>query len=143
MLAKLKLPNALTILTAAIHSESPDSVLRNAALRALGLLGDDKAVPVLQEWATPGKPVETRSEAITSLGQLQKENREITQQIASYLKEPRANIRFATILALGERRDPSAIPALEALLHDQDLSAKMEPVVEAQIVRLKEKIDRK
>jgi aminopeptidase N len=136
-LGKVKAANALATLNAALAGDSPDNFLRNAALRAMGPLGDDKAVPALKEWAVPGKPIETRQAAISSLARLQKDDKQITQQIASYLPEPHAPIRFATIFALGERGDASAIPALEALLKSNDLSIEMAPMIKGQIARLK------
>lgn len=136
-IGKIKAPNALNTLNAALGGESPDNFLRNAALRAMGSLGDDKAVPALKEWAVPGKPIETRQAAISSLAKLKKDDREITQQIASYLPESHAPIRFAAIFALGERGDPSAIPALESLLKSNDLSIEMTPMIKGQIARLK------
>ena len=43
-LGKLKAPNSFAILESAINADSPDDILRKAALRSLGTLGDDKAV---------------------------------------------------------------------------------------------------
>jgi hypothetical protein len=40
-------------------------------------------------------------------GQAQKHNKEITTQIASYLSEQHAQIRFTSIFALGSRDDNS------------------------------------
>jgi aminopeptidase N len=135
-LGKLKAPNALAVLTAAINADSPDDFLRNAALRSLGYVDDDKGVPLLREWATPGKAIETRQAAIASLGRLEKGNKEITAQIAGYLRETHYPIRYAAIYALGSRGDASAIPALQALLKSDDLSIEMAPTVKKQIARL-------
>jgi aminopeptidase N len=135
-LGKLKAPNALAALTAAVNTESPDGFVRDAALRALGYLGDDKGVPLLREWSAAGKPLDSRRAAIASLARLDKDNKEITKQIAGYLSEPRFPIRFSAILALGSRGDPSAIPALEALLKSSDLSIEMAPTIKEQIARL-------
>ena len=136
-LAKLKAPNALTILNSAIAADSPDDFLRNAALRSLGQLGDEKAVPVLREWVVLGKPMETREAAIFSLARLQKDNKEITTQIASYLPEQHFGIRMAAVAALGARGDASAIPALEQLLKSNDLSIEVAPMIKEQIAHLK------
>jgi aminopeptidase N len=136
-MARLKTPNAFETLSAAVNSESPDGFLRNAALRALGPLGDDKAVPLLREWAAPGKEIPSRQAAISSLANLEKDNKEITNQIAGYLAEPHFPIRIAAIFALGARGDTSAIPALEALLKSNDLSIEMAPMIKEQIDRLK------
>ena len=135
-IGRLKTTQALETLTAAVNGESPDGFLRNAALRSFGPLGDDKAVPLLREWAAPGKEIPSRQAAISSLASLQKDNKEITSQIASYLTEPHFQIRIAAIFALGGRGDTSAIPPLEALLKSNDLSIEMAPMVKEQIDRL-------
>jgi aminopeptidase N len=136
-LGRLKAPSALATLDAAVAADSPDGFLRNAALRSMGPLGDDKAVPLLLQWSAPGKPIDSRTAAISSLAHLQKDNKDITKQIASYLSEPHFPVRFASIFALGARGDASAIPALEVLLKSDDLSIEMAPMIKRQIASLK------
>lgn len=136
-LGRLKAPGALATLYAAVAVDSPDGFLRNAALRSMGALSDDKAVPLLLEWSAPGKVIESRNAAIASLARLQKDNKDITKQIASYLGEPHFPVRMASIFALGARGDASAVPALEALLKSDDLSIEMAPMIKSQIARLK------
>ncbi len=136
-LGRLKAPGALATLDAAVAADSPDGFLRNAALRSMGSLEDDKAVPLLLEWSALGKPIDSRTAAISSLAHLQKDNKDITRQLASYLSEPHFPVRFASIFALGTRGDDSAIPALEALLKSDDLSIEMAPMIKRQIARLK------
>jgi HEAT repeat protein len=134
-LGKLKAPDTLTTLKEAVIGESPDGFLRDAALRAMGALGDDKAVPVLLEWSAAGKPIESRQAAIASLARLQKDNTEITKQIAGYLTEEHFPVRLSSVLALGSRGDASAVPALEALLKSGDLSITFAPLIKEQIER--------
>ncbi len=136
-LGRLKGPNALVTLDAAVGGDSPDGFLRNAALRSLGSLGEEKAVPLLLQWSAPGKPINSRTAAINSLGRLQKDNQDITKQIAAYLSEAHFPVRMAAIYALGGRGDATAIPALEALLKSDDLSIEMVPMIKGQIARLK------
>jgi aminopeptidase N len=135
-IGRMKTPAAFETLSAAVNGDSPDGFLRNAALRALGALGDDKAVPLLREWAMPGKEIPSRQAAIASLARLQKDNKEITNQLAGYLTEPHFPVRRSSILALGSRGDASAVPPLEALLNSNDLSIEMAPMIKAQIERL-------
>ena len=142
-LGKLKAPDALATLDAAVAADSPDGFLRNAALRSLGPLGDDKAVPLLLQWSAAGKPIESRTAAINSLGRLQKNNKDITKQIAEYLAEQHFPVRMAAIFALGGRGDATAVPALEALLKSDDLSIEMAPMIKGQIARLKKPADGK
>jgi aminopeptidase N len=136
-LGRMKPPTAYETLTVMVSSNSPDGFLRNASLRGLGSLGDDRAVPLLQDWAKPGKDLDSRQAAIASLAHLEKGNKEITAQIASYLPEQHSQIRFSSVFALGMRGDPSAIPALESLLKRDDLSIEMEPMIKQQIESLK------
>jgi len=136
-IGRLRSPNSLATLQAAVATDSPNGFLRNAALRAFGPLGNDRAVPLLLEWAAPGKPMESRTAAINSLGRLEKENKDITRQIAAYLSEPHFPVRMASIYALGIRGDASAVPALEDLLKSNDLSIEMVPMIKGQIARLK------
>ena len=134
----MQAPDALATFERAVAADSPDGFLRNAALRAMGPLGDERAVPTLEEWAVPGKPMETRRAAIGSLARLAKGDQKITREIAGFLDEPHFSIRMSAIYALGERGDASAVPALEALLHSKDLSIEMVPTIKEQIARLKE-----
>ncbi len=136
-LGRLKSPNAFRTLTAMVGGDSPDNYLRNASLRGLGSLGDDRAVPILKDWARPGKDLDSRAAAINSLARLDKNNKEITAEIAGYLAEQHSQIRFSSVFALGTRGDATAIPALEALLKRDDLSADMSPMVKQQIETLK------
>jgi aminopeptidase N len=135
-LGSVKSPDAYAALAAAVAADSPDGFLRNAALRSLGSLGDDKAVPLLLQWSAVGKPIDSRTAAINSLARLQKDNKDITKQIAAYLVEPHFHVRMAAIHALGGRGDATAIPALEALLKSDDLSIEMAPMIKAQLARL-------
>ncbi len=142
-LGHLKGPDVFATLTAAVAADSPDGFLRKAALRSLGSLGDDKAVPLLLQWSAVGKPIDSRTAAINGLGRLQKDNQDITKQIAAYLAEPHFPVRMASIYALGSRGDSTAIPALEALLKSDDLSIEMVPMIKGQIARLKKPADAK
>ena len=135
-IGKLKTATAFAALMAAVGSDSPDGFLRNAALRGLGALGDDRAVPILRQWVAAG-PLDSRQAAIGSLARLDKENQELTAFIASFLSEPHPTMRFAAIFALGMRGDASAIPALQKLLKADDLSIEMVPMIKGQIAKLK------
>jgi len=133
----IKGSGAYETLVAAVSADSPDGFLRNAALSGLGSLGDDKAVPLLREWAAPGKEMDSRQAAIGSLARLQKDNKELTQVIAGYLQDSHFPVRRTAIYALGGRGDASAIPALESTLQSKRLSIGMEPTIKEQIERLK------
>jgi hypothetical protein len=118
---------------------SPNDVLRSAALRAMGSLGDNSSVPGLLEWSSPGKPSALRSIAIGSLGRVDLKNHDITTRLISYLSESSFDIRFASIFALGRRGDPAAVEPLEALLKSGQLSMSVPHTVEDLIAQLKGK----
>jgi aminopeptidase N len=136
-LASDKAPNAEPILETALTTSSPDDVLRSAALRAMGSLGDNSVVPALLEWSSPGKPSALRGIAIGALGRTDLKNHDITQRLISYLNESSFDIRFASVFALGRRGDPAAIEPMEALLKTGQLSIGVPHAVEDLIAQLK------
>ena len=136
-LGQIKAPNAFDALTAAVKSDSPDDTLRDAGLSGLGDLGDDRAVPILLEWAGPGKPLDTRGAAISAVASLDKKNKEITQALISYLKEPYFDVKLTALFSLGRRGDPDAIAPLEDWLKSGDIPIGTTSLVKAQIAALK------
>jgi HEAT repeat protein len=138
-LALDKASNLQAILEKTLTISSPGDVLRGAALRAMGSLGDDAVVPSLLEWSAPGKPAELRGIAIGALGRVDLKNHDITAKLISYLNESSFDIRFATIFALGRRGDPTAIEPLEALLKTGELSIGVPHALENLIDQLKTK----
>ncbi len=138
-LALDKAPNAASLLQKVLTVSSPTDVLRSAALRAMGSLGDDSLVPALMEWSSPGHPSALRTIAIGSLGRVDQKNHDITARLITYLNESSFDIRFACIFALGRRGDPTAIEPLEALLKTGQLSIGVPHAVENVIEDLKSK----
>ena len=136
-LAGIKAANAFDLLTAAVKSDSPDDILREAGLAGLGDLGDDRAVPLLLEWSGPGKPLDSRSSAISAVAALDKKNKQITQALISYLKEPYFDVKLTALFSLGRRGDPEAIAPLEDWLNSGDLPIGTTSFVKAQIAALK------
>ena len=136
-LAGIHAPNAFETLRAAVKTESPDDVIRDAALRSLGRLGDNRAVPILMEWAAAGKPVSSRQAAIGAVAALDKTNPEITKTLVSFLNEPYFDIRLSAIFALGGRGDTDAIQPLENMLRNGDLTLAIGPYIELALRLLK------
>jgi HEAT repeat protein len=135
--AQLKPAGGLAVLNEATRSDSPDDVIRRAALRAMGTLGDDKAVSTLFDWSQEGKPIGLRTVAISSVAQLDEKNGDITRRLIAYLDDPAFDIRTAAVSALGDRDDPAAIAPLEAMLKRTDLSVNFPNVIERQLTRLR------
>ncbi len=136
-LAGIKAANAFDLLTAAVKSDSPDDILREAGLGGLGELGDNRAVPLLLEWSGPGKPLDSRGSAISAVATLDKKNKQITQDLISYLKEPYFDVKLTALFSLGRRGDPEAITPLEDWLNSGDLPIGTKSFVKAQIAALK------
>jgi HEAT repeat protein len=136
-LGQRKAEGAMGTLENAAKTDSPDDVIRRAALRAMGALGNDQAAPRLLEWLEPGKPVRLRTAAIGSLGQIAKKDESVESRLIALLNDPDFDVRFATIYALGERGDPAGIEPLENLRKSGDIPSGGGPVIEQQIARIK------
>lgn len=136
-LADVKAANAFDVLTASVKSDSPDGILRDAALGGFGPLGDTRAVPILTEWSAPGKPLNSREEAISAIAELDKQDKAITQMILSYLHDPHFDLRTTAILALGARGDTSAIAPLEDMRKNGDITMGEGPYIDTALSLLK------
>ncbi len=136
-LAEVKAPNAYVTLSAAVSSDTPDDILREAALGSFGVLGDPRAVPVLMAWSAPGKPVGGREQAISAMAELDKTNQTITAALVSYLHDSDFDLRVTAILALAARGDRTAIGPLEQMRADGELTVGEGPYVDSALSILK------
>jgi aminopeptidase N len=136
-LGQRKAEGAMNTLEGAAKTDSPDDVIRRAALRAMGELGNDQAAPQLLEWLDPGKPMRLRTAAISSLGKVAKKDEMVESRLIALLNDADFDIRVAAIFALGERGDPKAIEPLENLRKSGDTPSTEGPVIEQQIARIK------
>jgi aminopeptidase N len=136
-LGQRKADGAMSTLENAAKTDSPDDVIRRAALRAMGALGNDEAAPRLTEWLEPAKPIRLRTAAIESLGKLAKKDQSVESRLIALLNDPDFDIRLAAVYALGERGDAAAIEPLENLRNRGDIPSGGGLVIEQQIARIK------
>ena len=80
---------------------------------------------------------DSRGSAISAVAALDKKNKEITQALISYLKEPYFDVKLTALFSLGRRGDPEAIAPLEEWLKSGDLPIGTSSFVKAQIAALK------
>jgi aminopeptidase N len=135
--AQLKPAGGLAFLQDAARIDSPDDVIRRAALKAMGALGNDMAVSTLGDWSEQGKPIDLRTAAISSLAELDKKDETVESQLIADLNDPEFDVRLATIFALGTRGDAAAIAPLEAMLNRDDLSLGLAPYIQRELARLR------
>lgn len=136
-MAQLKSPEAFETLRSALDVDAPRAMLRNAALRGFGILGDERAFPIASDWAQVGKPLASRPAAIGSLARLALSNREVESQLLAYVSEPYPGVRQAALRSLGLRGDPSAIAPLEAMLRSGTFEGDDESLATSIVQRLK------
>jgi HEAT repeat protein len=118
-LGRLRDPGARAVLEERLRDE-PETHTRLALLQGLGLLGAPAALPtVLSLFSTVTEPL-LRQGAARTMGMLG--DHRATAPLVAALQEPSVPLalRQAIAIALGQLRDPSAIPALAGLLDDPD-----------------------
>jgi aminopeptidase N len=140
-LGRLRSSNAYQVLLEAARTESPDDLLRRAAFRGFAELADGRAIPLVLDWSSPGKPLHTRAAAIRALGSLDQRNKETTKRLLSYLAENISEVRRATLTALDERGDATAIAPLELALNRGDLSGSVEELARRVVTHLRKAKD--
>jgi HEAT repeat protein len=110
-LGRLKDRDARVILAERLHNE-PKTSTRLAVLQGLGLLGDAAALPTVLHLFNTATESLLRQGAARTLGMLG--DQQATAPLVTALHEPSLppDLRQAIAIALGQLRDPSAIPAL-------------------------------
>ena len=129
--------NGLAFLQQAAQTESPDNVIRRAALRAMGSLGDNLASETLGDWSAQGKPIDVRDAAIASLAQVDKKNEMIESELLDYVNDPDHDVQISALIALGARGDSAAIAPLEAMLKRDDLDEDLSRFIQRALARLR------
>jgi aminopeptidase N len=109
--AKLKHAQAFDVMTAQVERPGWHSAVRNAALRGLGELGDERAFATFVRFAAPGDNW-SRGTAIEMLGKLGANRPAWRDAVLPYLDDRERDVRQTSAAALGAMGDPGAIPAL-------------------------------
>jgi HEAT repeat protein len=118
-LGKLRAPSAVEVLTQQLKQRSED--VRLAAAKALGEIGDLKAVPSLISTVQTDKKKRVRAEAATSLGLLRSKDAVIPLvQALDPAKETKRWVRRSAAEALGLIGDPQALEPLMDALNDKE-----------------------
>jgi HEAT repeat protein len=112
-------PEAMTGLRAMVTSD--DANVRLAAITALGEVGDDSVVPLLDTFAASGNTAEKKA-ARAALLKLRRGN--VTEALLKDLAgaQPEAQLELGRLL--GERADPAAVPRLLQLASAGPASAR-------------------
>ncbi len=108
-------PTARTYLRGDALARSTPPV-RAQIVRALGLLADAPALPVLLRLAAEGDP-EIRTEALHAVGRLH--DARAVLPVAVFLKDGDARVRLVAAETLGLLKDPAAVPFLCHALDDE------------------------
>ena len=112
-IAKLKHPKAFESLLAQVERPGWQSVVRKAALRGLGDLGDERAFATLVRFAEPGDNW-ARGTAIEQLGRMGKKRPEYRAAVLPFLDDRERGVRQAAANALGAMADPESLAPLAA-----------------------------
>ncbi|MEK7859499.1 MAG: M1 family aminopeptidase [Elusimicrobiota bacterium] len=114
-LGALRRPQAGALLEAKLSEDSYNDLVRRAALSGLGRLKDPLRLPLLRQWAQPGKPVYARLAALSALASAGAGRAETTDLLIEALGEEDRLIRGAAASALAALGDPRGIEPLAAL----------------------------
>jgi aminopeptidase N len=112
-----KAADAYGVLTAALTKPSFRQVLAMGAIQGFGNLGDQRAVPVVKQWAAYGAEEAVRPAAITALAKLAKKQPAEAQSFLEGIvqTDPYFRARTAAAQALATLGQASSIPVLEAV----------------------------
>lgn len=123
VIGNLKTREAVPILLKRLSDKKPD---RDQVAKALGLLGDPEAIPVLTALMGEGTRGE-RGEAITALSRLGSASS--AEKIMVHLKDESDGVRVAAVQSLRRLNHRAAVPALVPLLSDPMGNVRYEVVI--------------
>ncbi len=114
-LARLKAPDAMDYVRAALITPSHREVIRVAALDALAILAPpyEEVQEILQTWLRPSHPTPVRVAAVRLLAHYAKDQPSAFKKLLELLSDPRYQVRSAAIQAIIEVSNPEGIPYLE------------------------------
>jgi len=109
---------------------SPDSFRRWEAVYCLGMVHNEDSVPLLLNIVSdPNEDLRLRQEAINTLGKIG--DIRALPVLLDALKDPEPGIRWRAAMALARIGDPSAIPAIEEALAQEEDAFVIEQMKEA------------
>ncbi|MBI5630888.1 MAG: M1 family metallopeptidase [Elusimicrobia bacterium] len=115
-LGSLRLPQSRALLEPKLGDGSWDQAIRRAALSGLGRLKEEATLPLLQDWAGPGKPALARSAALGALAEAGEGKEPVRDFLAMVLEtEEDRVVRGAAIRALSSLGDPRANVSLSKI----------------------------
>ncbi len=123
-IGKTKAKAAFELLRKALDKESWNDVVRAAAFRGFGALGDERAIKLCVEWSAYGKPAHARDAAIEALGKLGQGKKDVRERLLELIDDPDYHTRMAALSALEELHEAAAIPRLEQLA-GQDIDGRL------------------
>ena len=122
-----KTEGAEKILINALKRDSWRDEVRRAALRGFRQQKEEERIPLVTDYIRPGVYIETRQDAIGTLGILgaaldddNPERRKIRLHLEDLLEDPLTQIRRSAVRALGSLGEHEAIPALRKVIRSDE-----------------------
>lgn len=158
-LGKTRQPDAFDTLQAAMERDSFNQVVRQGAINGFVALKDTRALPIVLDWTTYGRPDLARFAAITALGPLGKlvnapERDEVVDRLKDLLKDNNWRARMAAIAATQTLGAPALVPYLQRKVELKEDSREVRRAREAleaihenasqgqELLRLREDLDK-
>lgn len=158
-LGKTRQPGVFDTLQAAMERDSFNQVVRQCAINGFVALKDTKALPIVLDWTTYGRPDLSRFAAITALGPLGKlvkhpEKEQVIERLKDLLEDKNWRARMSAIGAVQTLGDAALVPFLQRKIDLHEDSREVRRAREAveairentsqsqEILRLREDLDK-
>ncbi|MBI4220216.1 MAG: HEAT repeat domain-containing protein [Chloroflexi bacterium] len=115
-LGKTRWEGGYQTLVNALERSSHLEAIRSGALAGLAELKDDRAIKVASDWTSYGKPARAREAAVSTLGKLGENKPDAVDRLVDLLDDPWLRVRQRAASALGDLKEPKAIPHLSRLV---------------------------
>jgi len=134
---KSRSPQRAALLQKAFNTPSWNDLIQASAISSLADAPESKSFKLIQEQSRYGKSLSARQASLGALTRLAKSFSPLYEELLALTKDPHARIKLSAITALGNLKDPRAIPVLEKISKDKNLPYRFTAAAEDALLKIK------
>jgi aminopeptidase N len=142
-LARADSANALATIRKYLDYPSQQNIVSNAALSAASNIDSSFALDLALQKVAYGQMVNTRYTSLGIIRRFGRGNAQAVQTLSGLLKDKNEGVKSNAVQILGDIGDASAIPALESLSNDPELSGSVLKSTKASVEKIKKRTEEK
>ncbi|MBI2118794.1 MAG: HEAT repeat domain-containing protein [Elusimicrobia bacterium] len=135
-IAKIRSLKVQKTVQKALSKESWNDVIRSSAIYSLSEKPTNESLEQIKKYSQYGYSLSSRISAVQALNKCAKEFPEIFSELISLTSDPNIRVKYAAISALGNLKNPRAIPVLEKIYKDKNLPYRTISIAQEALLKI-------